>query len=29
VEWIADENHLDDPLWLPPGTILSLPVINA
>jgi hypothetical protein len=26
---IADENHLDDPLHLPPGTILSLPVINA
>src|ERR1043166_3768417 len=26
---IADENRLDDPLNLPPGTILSLPVINA
>jgi len=26
---VADENRLDDPLHLPPGTILSLPVTNA
>ena len=26
---VADENRLDDPLNLPPGTILSLPVITA